>query len=245
MWSFPPTNLTLAAHEVHVWRAVLDIPLEQVLSLAKLLSEDETLRANRFYLEQHRQRFIVARGTLRLILGQYLGIDPWQLRFEYSSRGKPSLAKSYNKKEIQFNLSHSQGLALYGFTRSRKIGVDLEYLRPLPDAEQIAQRFFSRREFRIISALPPQEKQQAFFRGWTAKEAYLKATGDGLAGSLDRVEVSLMPEEPLHLLSIQGNSQVASRWHLSFLIPATDYVATLAVEDLNWTLRCWQSNLIY
>lgn len=236
----PPLDLKLNDLEVHVWSANLDIPLHQIEELLQILSDDERLRANRFYFEQHRQRFIVGRGTLRVILGRYLGIEPGQLEFEYSDRGKPSLAKSYNKDQLQFNLSHSQGLALYGFTRNRKIGIDLEYLRSLPDAQQIAERFFCAREFELISTLPPEEKQKAFFRGWTAKEAYLKATGDGLSGSLEQVEVSLIPDKPLHLLSIQGNSETAYQWRIYDFIPAPNYIATVAVEGQDWTLSYWQ-----
>lgn len=240
MWRTPPINLVLAKNEVHVWRVNLDLPVEQIQELAKTLSADEQLRADRFYFEQHRQRFMVGRGILRTILGRYLGIEPDQLQFDYSSRGKPSLAESCAGNRVRFNLSHSQGLALYGFTQSRQIGIDLEYLRPMPDAEQIAQRFFSAGEYAVISALPPDKKQRAFFRGWTGKEAYLKATGDGLAGSLDQIEVCLTPGEPARLLSIKGDSQAASGWSLYNVTPASDYIGTLAVKGHNWHLVCWQ-----
>ncbi len=240
MWSTPAKDLTLENKEVHVWRAELDLPAEQVQELAKTLSEDEQLRAQRFHFQKHRQRFIVGRGLLRTILGRYLGIKPEQIQFEYSPRGKPRLGESCCRERLQFNLSHSQGLALYGFTRDRRIGIDLEYLRSMPDAGQIAKRFFSPREYAAISALPPDEKQKAFFRCWTGKEAYLKATGDGLAGSLDQIEVSLTPDEPARLLSIQGNSRAASSWSLYNLTPASDYIGTIVVEGRDWHLSCWQ-----
>jgi 4'-phosphopantetheinyl transferase len=241
MWQTPPQDLTLLSHEIHLWRANLDLPREGVQDLAKVLSADEKARAERFYFEQHRNRFIVGRGTLRTILGRYLGIEPQQLQFEYSPRGKPKLAESYGGEKIQFNVSHSQELALYGFTRDRAIGVDLEYLRPLDDADKIAQRFFSAQESAIINALPDKEKLMAFFRGWTAKEAYLKATGDGLAGSLNRIEVSLLPNEPVRLYSIDGDSQAAAQWSLYSFLPSAEYVATIAIKGHHWTLSCWQS----
>jgi 4'-phosphopantetheinyl transferase len=226
--------------EVHLWRVNLDLPPDKIEELAQILSADEKARAERFYFQQHRHRFIVARGTLRTILGHYLAIEPHRIEFEYSPRGKPKLAQSFGGKRIEFNLSHSQDLALYGFTRDRAIGVDLEYMRPMTDAQKIAQRFFSAQESAVIDALPESEKLMAFFRGWTAKEAYLKATGDGLAGSLDRVEVSLAPDEPMRLLAIDGNVQAAAGWRLHSLVPAANYLATIAIEGHDWTLSCWQ-----
>ncbi|MBF2021909.1 MAG: 4'-phosphopantetheinyl transferase superfamily protein [Hydrococcus sp. C42_A2020_068] len=234
--------------EVDLWLVNLDLSADKIEELAQILSADEKARAERFYFQQHRHRFIVARGMLRTILGHYLAIAPNRLEFEYSSRGKPKLAQSFGANGMQFNLSHSQDLALYGFTRDRAIGVDLEYMRPIADAQKIAQRFFSARESAIIDALPDSEKLIAFFRGWTAKEAYLKATGDGLAGSLDRVEVSFAPNEPMRLLAIDGDVQAAARWHLHAIVPAANYIATIAVEgqsNSQLTIRNWQflSNL--
>mgnify|MGYP006266897167 CR=1 FL=1 len=240
MWFPPPTDLKLGPHEVHVWRANLDLSAAQVEELAKTLSTDEKSRAGSFYFEQHRQRFIVGRGLLRTLLGRYLQIEPGQLQFDYSPRGKPTLAGRSGAHPLQFNLSHCQGLALYGFTCDRPIGIDLEYLRSSIEAETIAQRFFSAREYTALIALPAQERQKGFFRAWTAKEAYLKATGEGLAGSLEQVEISLIPGEPSRLLSIHGNSQAAVGWSLYDLTPAPDYIATLAVEGYGWNLSGWE-----
>ena len=240
IWLVPPAALTLTAGEVHLWRTDLDRNSQEVQEFLATLSADEKARALRFYFQQHRQRFIVARGTLRRILGRYLDLAPAQVEFEYSPQGKPKLAASCNGKELQFNLSHSQGLALYGVARYRRIGVDLEYLRPMEEVEQLVKRFYSAREFAAISPLSPQEREKAFFRGWTAKEAYLKATGSGLGGGLDRVEVSLVAGTPLQLLSLEGNTEAASRWHLSDLPLHPDYIATVAVEGRNCHLKFWQ-----
>ena len=240
LWNFTPKKLILAAHEVHIWRANLDLPIQQVQELKEILSVDEKLRADKFRFPQHRHRFIVGRGLLRKILGYYLDIKPDYLEFEYSSHGKPRLAESFNKEGLQFNLSHSQGMVLYGCVWQYRIGIDLEYLRSMADVQKIAKRFFSSQEYDVIRNLPVEEKQRAFFRGWTGKEAYLKATGDGLAGSLDQIEISLIPNQPTSLLRIQGRVQTALDWSLYELIPASDYIATLVVEGNNWNLRYWQ-----
>lgn len=243
LWHPPPKNLTLGNHDVHVWRAALDVPTDYLQQMVKTLSADEQQRADRFYFDRDRQRFIIGRGLLRTILGRYLGIEPSRVQFCYEARGKPVLADVDNKDRLRFNLSHSQGLALYAIACDREIGIDIEQIRPFPNAEDIAKRFFSVRESTEISTLPPEQQQTAFFKTWTCKEAYLKATGDGLAGSLDQVEVMLTPGEPPRLLSIRGDSQIASHWSLYELKPASDYIAALAVAGQNWHLTCWEGGI--
>jgi 4'-phosphopantetheinyl transferase len=239
MWNLPPTDLKLRSNAVHVWRASLEQPAMQVQQLAQTLSEDEHLRAARFYFERDRKHFIVGRGLLRTILGRYTNLEPNQLQFSYSPRGKPALASTGASSTLQFNLSHSKGLALYAITRDHQIGIDLEHIRPISNVEQLTQRFFSAREDAVIRSLPPNQQQVAFFQSWTCKEAYLKATGEGLA-QLQQVEVSLTPEKPYRLLNITTDPQAAARWSLETLTPAPDYVAALAVEGHNWNLSCWQ-----
>jgi 4'-phosphopantetheinyl transferase len=124
---------------------------------------------------------------------------------------------------------------LYGVTRDRNLGIDLEYIRPMPKVEQLVERFFSPREYTLISSLPPDQQQQAFFKGWTCKEAYLKATGEGLIG-LEQVEVSVTPGEPAALLSIQGDAKAAARWSVRQLTIAAGYAVALAVEGHGWNL---------
>jgi len=237
LWHPPRSSLVLSAQEIHVWRADLNQPIAQIERLAQLLSPDEQQRAKRFYFERDRNHFIAGRGILRTILGRYLNQPPHQIQFDYSPRGKPTLATSNPNQTLGFNLSHSQGLALYALSSTLKLGIDLEYLRPMPDAEKLAQRFFTPREYTAIQTLAGDQQQLAFFNGWTRKEAYLKATGDGLA-KLSEIEVSLMPEEAAKLLSIAGDSNAASHWSLFPLIPASDYVAAVAVFGQNWQINC-------
>ena len=232
MWEEPPPKLVLGPDEVHIWRGNLDLSRERVEKLALTLSTDEVERANRFYFQQHKERFIVGRGTLRTILASYLKTDPVTLQFEYNKRGKPRLGGDFSGHELQFNLSHSEGLVLYGFTRGHLLGIDVEYLSAGKDIEGIAQRFFTPREYAIIKELAEPEKQKAFFRCWTAKEAYLKAVGSGLAGSINSIEVSFLTEEAIELLSIDKNSQAAANWSLLNIPLSQDYIATLAIKVL-------------
>ncbi|MBW4642228.1 MAG: 4'-phosphopantetheinyl transferase superfamily protein [Goleter apudmare HA4340-LM2] len=229
-WLPAPTDLTLLPDDVHVWRIDLEQPESKLENFAATLSSDELARAQRFYFQEHRQRFIAGRGTLRAILGCYLGIAPGEVAFDYQSRGKPVLADKLADSGLAFNLSHSQGLGLCGVSY-RQIGVDLEYVRPIDDIEALAKRFFLPRECEVVRSLPPNEQQQVFFRYWTCKEAYLKATGEGIA-QLEQAQVYLTLTEPAKL-------QTSTKWSLLELLPANNYIAAVAVAGGDWQLKCW------
>ena len=240
LWGSPSAKLAASSDEVHVWRASLDPPESEVQRLAQTLSADELLRSKHFYFERDRKRFMVSRGILRTILGSYLGIEPSRLRFGYGSYGKPVLAEPASEGTLRFNVSHSQGLALYAIAPNREVGCDLERLRPISDAEQIAERFFSPRENAVLRTLPSHLRHEAFFTCWVRKEAYIKARGEGLAFPLDQFDVSLAPGEPAMLLHVRGYPQEVSRWVLRELTVGSDYVAALAAEGHDWQLKCWQ-----
>jgi 4'-phosphopantetheinyl transferase len=175
---------------------------------------------------------MAGRGTLRTILGQYLDIAPKQVEFEYQPRGKPLLAAKFADQGLLFNLSHSQDLALLGISYQNQIGVDLEYIRTMSDLEGLAKRFFSAREYEYLRLLSPAQQQQIFFRYWTCKEAYLKATGDGLV-QLEEIEIDLTPNQPSKLL-------VSGDWSLSELTPADNFAAAVVVAGSNIHLHCWE-----
>ncbi len=232
MWLPAPTDLILLPNDVHVWRINLDRHEAQLENLATTLSSDELTRAQRFYFQEHRQRFSAGRGILRRILAGYLGIEPQQVQFDYQHRGKPVLADTLASSNLFFNLSHSQGLALCVVNCDRQIGVDLEYIRPMSDVEALAQRFFLPREYDLMRSLPADQKQEIFFRYWTCKEAYLKATGEGIA-QLEQIEIALTPTKPAKLQTIKD-------WSLLEIVPAENYLAAVAVAGFGWQLKCWQ-----
>jgi 4'-phosphopantetheinyl transferase len=240
VWFEPPERLILDNNAVHVWRANLDQSLSQIALFQNNLGDDERSRADRFYFGRDRERFIVARGILRAILGRYSNRPPDSLSFSYSTHGKPSLVPESDADGIRFNLSHSNGKALYAISRGREIGIDLEFIRCDLEAEQIAERFFSHSEIETLRALPQSLRKYAFFLCWTRKEAYIKARGEGLSLALDQFDVSLIPGEPAALLSTRSDSDEALRWSLRNLNPAPGYTAALATEGRDCTLSCWQ-----
>ncbi len=235
-----PTTWRLSTGEVHVWRASLQQQAEQVQQLSQTLSADEWLRAERFHFESDQRRFIVARGLLRTILGCYLEVEPAQISFRYGAYGKPALAQPLCEATLSFNLSHAQELVLYALARQRQVGIDLEWITPLADVDQLAKSCLSAREWSLFQRLPELQKPERFFRTWTRKEAYLKAKGQGLALPLDQIEVSWLPTDTPQLVHSPALPEAAERWSLRDLDPGPGYVAALVVEGQGWQLSGWQ-----
>jgi 4'-phosphopantetheinyl transferase len=227
--TFSPANLFLTGENVHIWLASLSQPEQLQHELRALLTVDEQERAGRFYFERDRQRYITGRGFLRLLLGAYLQADASQIRFSYTTYGKPILA-GVQPIPLNFNLSHSADKILYAFTPAIQMGIDLEHVQPMPDEDHFAKLYFSARESRQLGALDGAEKTAAFFKLWTAKESYLKAVGAGLAGELNQVEVTFWPGEETRFLSLGGDPTAAQRWRLELFMPWENFQAALSIE---------------
>jgi len=231
--------LTLPEDEVQLWRADLDAIRGDESRWEKLLSTDEAARASRFHFARDRQCYVAGRALLRIILASHLGQEPAELRFSYSKKEKPSLDPTKTGSDLTFNISHSGGIALLAFSRGREIGVDIEQVRPNSDLEAIARRFFSQHEQKQLAALSKDEKIDAFFRCWTRKEAYVKATGDGLSLPLSQFDVSIAPEEMNALLATRPDGKEASRWLIREVTAGSGYAAALCVRGRDWKLTDW------
>jgi 4'-phosphopantetheinyl transferase len=190
-----------------------------------LLTDEERSRAERFRLGRVRDQFVAARGHLRALLGRYLGLEPRAVPVLYADGGKPHLPAGY---PLHFNVSHTDGLAVFAVGHAR-VGVDVERVRPIPDADGLVTRFFSRRECAQFHALPPVERPAAFLRAWTRKEAVLKAIGRGVQ-SLDCCDVTFGENEPPALLELEGDRDAGCRWELFVWEPAAGYTAAGAIE---------------
>jgi 4'-phosphopantetheinyl transferase len=228
-WCAPPPTLQLLPAVVHLWRVFLEQPIAPIDSLLEILSTDEQDRARRFHFEVDRQRFIAARGTLRVLLGRYLQVEPQQLQFKYGDRGKPLLAEPFCQSQLQFNVSHSQNLALYAIACGREVGVDVEQIRPIRDFDRLAARFFSAREYAHLQKLEPEARLEPFFGYWTCKEAYVKACGVGLSQPTREIEVMLEPGQEC-FLQISGCEKTAKTWSLKRLIIEDDFVGAVVIK---------------
>ena len=240
-WRPGPANPEITQEELHLWLARLDLPDQRVAMLSRTLSPDEQERAQRFRFGEDRRRFVVARGVLRTILGSYTGLPPAQLKFAYSPAGKPGLdtKTGQHSASLSFNLAHSGEMALYAICLNRRVGVDIEQLRPQVAEEHVAERFFSPQEVAALRGLPPDEQGPAFFRCWTRKEAYIKARGEGLAIPLNRFVVTFGPGDPVALLHTGDQNESANHWFLHAVDAAPGYEAAVAADSQPSRVRCW------
>jgi 4'-phosphopantetheinyl transferase len=221
------------AGEVRVFVALLDIPEDALGRARRLLAPEERARADAFLRPRDRAHFTAARAWLRRMLGAHLGLDPASLAFAYGPHGKPRLPAAAGA--LDFNLSHSDGVALLALSPGFELGADIEAVRPVE--EKVAERFFSAAEVRALAALPARERTSAFFRCWCRKEAYLKALGSGLATPLDAFTVSLGPDEPARLLRVEGEPEAPAIWQLAHLDPAPGFAGAVAAPSRGWRLR--------
>lgn len=212
---------------VHVWIRPLKVPPPIEQACCELLSQEECERAERFRAGSPRSNFILTRAALRSLTAVYLGIKPHDVRFRYSKHGKPELAGPF---DLRLNVSHTDGLALIAFTRTREIGIDVEKIKAAPDAKKLAERFFSARERSFLENQSGEELHAAFFRCWTRKEAYVKARGEGLSLPLDQFDVSVAEGEQRALLATRPDPSDAGRWTVRDLQTNPGYAAALAVS---------------
>ena len=219
----------LALPELHVdlWRVDLDATAEAESRWRSLLSEAELQRAQRFHFDRDRKHFCAARGLLRTVLSGYLAVPAKDIQFRYLEKGKPELAAIPETGPLSFNVSHSGGVALFGFTGDRAIGVDVEKIRTDFDTDAIARRFFSEREREQLASLPQDQRHDAFFRYWTLKEAFIKALGEGLSHPLRQFDVTT--ESPIALITRPDASEAAN-WSLQRVDAGPDHAAAFAVR---------------
>ena len=233
--------LSLPEDEVQLWRIDLEALGGDESRWQRLLSPDESARAARYHFARDRQRFVAARALLRTILASYLATDPGSVHFSYSKKEKPSLGPAHAGSNVRFNVTHSGGIALLAFTRRREIGVDVEQVRHDFEASAIARRYFSTHEQNQLADLPAEEKAAAFFRCWTRKEAYIKATGDGLSLPLSQFDVSLAPGDKNALVAMRPDESEAEGWLLQEAPAGPGYVAALCARGRDWTLNDWSA----
>jgi len=228
-WQTAPSEITLGDNGVHLWRASLKQPAAVRQQLWPVLSIDEQEKADRFRFAADSDKYVIARGTLRMLLGQYLQCNPGEVQFGYSEYGKPYVQNAA-AEHMHFNVSHSGDVALYGLAYKRRVGVDVERMRPLIDEDHFVKCVFSSVEQQTFQALRPFERQDAFFNGWTRKEAFIKAIGLGLSFPLEAFDVSISPGRPAQLLAVHRNGHSHKNWSLADITIATGYKAAYVVE---------------
>jgi 4'-phosphopantetheinyl transferase len=226
---------TLEDGVAHACIVPLDADPQTVRHMYAVLSPEERVRAARFAFDRDRRTFVMSHGILRRLLGAVCQTEPAALRFRHARKGKPFLVDAPDG--IQFNLSHCERFCLVGIGRGAAIGVDVEQMREMDDMLQLVRQCFSAAERRQFEALPTWDRCRAFFNGWTRKEAFIKAVGDGLSYPLERFDVTLGPGGPARLLAIDGSTTAAAMWTLETRDAASDVVAAIAVAAPAVTVR--------
>ena len=214
---------TLSQETLDLWLISLEHPIQ-----TDVLSEDEIRRLNRYRFAKDQRKFAVARSSLRHILARYAQVNPASLNFDYGRYGKPFLKDS---KSLQFNLSHSGEYALCGVARAT-IGVDIEQLRSMDRVDSLIQRCLAPSEQQTLANLSASQQSTGFLEYWTCKEAYLKATGQGISESLTSIEVDLRGKPQL---KIPGQS-----WQLRLTKPQNGYTAAIAMPPSITQIRFWR-----
>ncbi len=229
-WLPTPDELTIKSNEAHVWRADLQRSSAELSHFNNILSSDERQRARRFHFRKDRERFTVTRGILRIILSRYIDVSLEQIEFSYNRFGKPELSESMIYDGLQFNLSHSGGIALFAFCPDHRIGIDIETIRSGDTHLKVPERYFSPQELTALRSLPENRQREAFYACWTRKEAYVKARGLGIPSSLKDFTVTLEPGKPARLLESKSEPSDLNRWTLKDIDVGTGHKAAVAIE---------------
>ena len=244
-WEAPPADYRIERHYVHIWRCQFQSALVYNRDFTASLSTNEIEKACRYIRAKDRDRYIFAHGVLRSILGFYISCSPAELIFEVNPYGKPFLARKCDSSDIQFNMSHSENMTLLAVTRGARIGIDVEYMRSVPDARQIVDRYFSSDERRFLHSFSPVDFERGFFYCWSSKEAFLKGLGKGLTYPLDKFSITFSKGESEGFLQVYEEPVNADCWKITRLSPAPGYSGALAIEEKGSKPKlyqyCWQS----
>ena len=220
-WPASPFLETIAPDEAHLWAWALQPAPRDLSAYLQILDSQEQQRVQRFHFAADAERYAVAHGNLRRILGAYLNLAPERLCFESNQFGKPELA---GETSLKFSLSHSKSIAVLAVDHAQPVGVDVEDVRAI-EAE-VADRHFSATELTDLRGLKGEAWLAGFYRCWTRKEAILKAEGVGLSRALDSFDVSLLPDKKAELISTR--LRFSYPWRLHHLSPASGMIGALA-----------------
>lgn len=193
-WHNQDADKQLAPGEIHIWLNFLNLHQSRLKHLYPLLSPAEKARSEAFSHFRARKNYIAAHGFLHSVLAYYLDRPASEIEFSQGEKGKPFITPEQNPQQLQFNLSHSQNLAILAVCHQQSVGIDIESSQRNSDWSGIARRFFTPNEQQALFALPEAQQKDAFYRIWTRKEAHMKVTGLGLTLPPTQFEVSVPPQ---------------------------------------------------
>lgn len=245
-WQFYSKYREIKLGQAHLWR--VSFPEAGTTRLENLpffpiLNEEERDRAQRFKFPKDQIQFVLCRGLLRHLLGAYQGQAPETLQFIYGEQGKPALVGQKEEPGLHFNLSHSHGKALLAFSPEKPVGVDLEKVDENKPLLKLVQRYFTPQENQFLRQFSGKAQNEAAYKLWTLKEAYLKAQGLGLSKSLDSFQMTWQGAEEPRVQLKDGRQEVSS-WTLKSFTPFVGYVAGIAVPQPRVDWKFFEGNKI-
>jgi len=212
-------NVVVWMAEVSMWQGALPL-------LEPCLDAKDRERAARFHFAEDRARYILGRGLARNILGLYLQRAPERIEIDSTDRGQPYFP---GDETMRFSITHTHDLVAIALTANVRVGIDIEYMERKLNLKDLAERILSAKDFSEFQALPKPEKQEAFFRVWTRKEAYLKATGEGISEGLKMISVSVRAEETGTIRDARDEAG-ATKWRVHSLALPENYMGCVTCD---------------
>ncbi|WP_411728529.1 4'-phosphopantetheinyl transferase family protein [Methyloglobulus sp.] len=197
------------SHTIKLWQGDCETTEVNYLHYWRILDPTEQQHVSTIKNEQLHRRYVEIHARLRILLGHVVNAMPEQLRIHKTEYGKPYLA---DYPELVFNLSHTANKMVVAIANNYDLGIDIELCKPRTNLDALVDKCFAEEEKSYWQQLPENEKTQAFFRFWTRKEAFVKATGKGIALGLKQCVIN--PLNQTELLRIPQDYGQASEWFI-------------------------------
>ncbi|MDC0936770.1 4'-phosphopantetheinyl transferase superfamily protein [Pirellulales bacterium] len=235
-WILTPEDWRPAMGDFHVWRASVERIAPLINTLRRHLVPEENARADRYFFDKDRYAFVVGRATLRAMIGHCLSQTPRDVKIVTNTMGKPRLPAA----DLHFNVSHSGNLVLIGLCLDRPVGVDVEQTRPIANLSQLAKRVLSAGDIQRVLEAEAGQREQAFYRSWTRKEAYAKAVGFGLTRGFQNFEILHGPDGIGRCAAAGATSLDPANYIVRDLKPGQGYVAAAAGAGMSGQISQWE-----
>lgn len=209
---------------IDLWQIPLSLSDETATRLGRCLHPEEHARSRQFHFPRDRQRYIVSRGALRFILARYLDELPENIELGLGEHGKPFLALPSDSRRLEFNLSHCVDLTVVAAASGRRLGVDVESVRAVPEMAKIASDHFSEEERSYIESAVADERLRRFLMIWTRRESAAKALGLDLSAALTQIDL------PVNLAGVSIPLDQESGWFVADLQLDPTHVGSLCAE---------------
>lgn len=196
--------------QIDIWPIRVYEPCEQ--QLLTVLSRSEAHKASQLRNKPARETYLVTRAVLRLLISKYIACDPRNILFSYNQYGKPRLLDS--SQGLHFNVAHTANAAIIAVVMGCEIGIDIESICFHDDLMAVAEHCFCGEEIYELLSMGGEARTEMFFKCWTRKEAYTKATGEGLFLPLNSFCVSVADNGPPYFRHISNSMCGGSKWNL-------------------------------